>query len=121
MALRIIFFVFLLFTTAHAQEDITVKISNKSNHAIEYKIDNFKYIDRRRVWRTLPAVVSAMETVYFTTKWGYLELQIKDPVSSQIIERYIPSGNNKEITIIIENDDDNIFNQLKASRYLGFK
>ena len=121
MALRIIFFFYILFTTAHAQEDVGVKISNMSNQDIEYKVDNFKYIDRRRVWQALPAAVSTMETVYFTTKWGYLELWIKNPLSSQIIAKYIPSGKNSEVTIIIENDDENMFNQLKVSRYLGFR
>ena len=117
MAGIIIYLSFLLFSI-NAYADVTIQINNNSDKYIEYKIDNFRYIDKDRKWKSVPPILRAIDTVFFTTKYGYLELRIIDPLRNQTIISYIPSGNNKEVTIVIENDDDNYL-KLKASRYIG--
>jgi hypothetical protein len=117
---KILCLLFSLFHLAsHADKKyspIKVKIINKTNKSLCYAIDNFKYLDDSRAWKSLFATEIIYEIADYTSKYGYLELQIRD-ISGNLVASYIPSGNNTEVTIII-NDDKEL---PKVTRYVGLR
>lgn len=85
---------------------------------VKYVVDNFRYDDSYRDWTFLAANSSTFSNIRHTTKWGYLELRIKDSNNKEIYS-YTPTGNNTEVTILIENTD--VLGKLKVTRQRGLR